>query len=38
MGARILADMDTGIDDACALLQLVGAGAELAAVTTTGGN
>lgn len=38
MGARILADMDTGIDDACALLQLVGAGAELTAVTTTGGN
>lgn len=38
MGGRILADMDTGIDDACALIQLVGSGAELVAVTTTGGN
>ncbi|SJN36800.1 Inosine-uridine preferring nucleoside hydrolase [Micrococcus lylae] len=35
---RILADVDTGIDDACALIQLAGCGAELAAVTTTGGN
>ena len=45
---RVLADVDTGIDDACALVQLVGAerlGAtgeapdvELAAVTVTGGN
>ena len=43
MTARLLADVDTGIDDACALLHLVGAhrlgvGPELAAVTTTGGN
>lgn len=41
--ARLLADVDTGIDDACALLHLVGAhrlgaGPELTAVTTTGGN
>lgn len=36
---RILADMDTGIDDLCALLQLCGTpGVELVAVTTTGGN
>lgn len=35
---RILADVDTGIDDACALIQLVGSGVEIAAVTTTGGN
>ena len=43
MTARLLADVDTGIDDACALLHLVGAhrlgvGPELVAVTTTGGN
>lgn len=39
---RILADVDTGIDDACALLHLAGAEqlglAEIAAVTVTGGN
>ncbi|MDO5634730.1 MAG: nucleoside hydrolase [Micrococcus sp.] len=38
MSVRVLADMDTGIDDACALIQLLGSGAEIAAVTTTGGN
>lgn len=38
MSRRILADVDTGIDDACALIQLAGCGAELAAVTTAGGN
>ncbi|HIW30146.1 MAG TPA: nucleoside hydrolase [Candidatus Luteococcus avicola] len=36
---RILADVDTGIDDLCALLQLCGTpGVELVGVTTTGGN
>lgn len=35
---RVLVDMDPGIDDACALIQLVGAGAEIAAVTAVGGN
>lgn len=38
MKPRILADVDTGIDDACALIYLAGSDAELAAVTTTGGN
>ncbi|MDY6054705.1 nucleoside hydrolase [Micrococcus sp.] len=40
---RLIADVDTGIDDACALLHLIGArrlgvGPEIVAVTTTGGN
>lgn len=36
---KILADVDTGIDDACALLQLAGdPDVELLAVTTTSGN
>ena len=38
MSVRVLVDMDPGIDDACALVQLVGSGAELAAVTMVGGN
>ena len=38
MSVRVLVDMDPGIDDACALVQLVGSGAGLAAVTTVGGN
>lgn len=38
MSVRVLVDMDPGIDDACALIQLVGSGTEIAAVTTAGGN
>lgn len=38
MKPRILADVDTGIDDACALIHLAGSDVEIAAVTTTGGN
>lgn len=39
VGVKILADVDTGIDDACALLHLCGlADVELLGVTTTAGN